>query len=221
MSDADDFGSRYRSLTSAEFHRWLERVATPEMLREVTDRYPEHKRAVAGLRETPLGQLAELRHDVDEGVQWAVRTNSRWLADHPEDAKPWLDDPARLVHFGLDERERSFLARGVVEWGGPARCTDELAVAMGFEDVRDLFVTGGRIHDDLRAGRPLSRTDWTRALAATEIVFASDVFGSPVDWPYTSGFDDATSLAILRSLQRKIRTGGVVGTVFGRRPTAP
>jgi hypothetical protein len=31
-------------------------------------------------------------------------------------------------------------------------------------------------------GQPLSRRDWRRALIATEIVFASDVFGAGWDW---------------------------------------
>lgn len=37
-----------------------------------------------------------------------------------------------------------------------------------------------------------------------EIVFASDVFGSGIDWSTTVGRTDEETIRILRSLQRKI-----------------
>lgn len=92
---------------------------------------------------------------------------------------------------------------------------------MGFQSLADLFEEGGRIGDAIVEGRPLSRTDWTRALLATEIVFASKVTGSGWEWPITTGFEDATTLKILRTLQRKIVTGGVVGVTLGTRPPKP
>jgi hypothetical protein len=41
-------------------------------------------------------------------------------------------------------------------------------------------------------------------LLAAESVFASDVVGSGLDWPTTTGIPDAESIAILRGLQRKL-----------------
>jgi hypothetical protein len=113
-------------------------------------------------------------------------------------------DPGARVDFQLTDDERLMLRHGLIEWGGPARCTDELAVAMGFADAADLLAQGERIRAELDAGRPLSRWDWTRALLATEIVFASDVLGAACDWQTVTGLDDARSMAVLRSLQHKL-----------------
>lgn len=108
------------------------------------------------------------------------------------------------VKIPLTDTERDVLARGLTEWGGPARCTTALAVAMGFGGVDAVAVEGRRIGADIRAGRGLSRADWWRALVATEIAFASDVFGSGVGWPTTTGLNDDVTIRILRSLQRKL-----------------
>ena len=151
-------------------------------------------------------------------MRWCVRTNERWLSEHPEDARPWEDDPSVPIQFRLDDDERRVLRAGLIEWGGPANCTVELAVAMGFQSLADLFAEGGRIGDAIVEGRALSRTDWARALLATEIVFASNVMGSGWEWPITTGFEDEATLRILRSLQRKIVTGGVIGVALGTRP---
>ncbi len=189
-----------------------------EVLIDVVRRFPECRADVARRQDTPLELLAELRHDEDEHVRWRVRTNRRWLDQHPDDADPWRDDPSAPVQLRLTREERELLRAGLLEWGGPARCTDELAVAMGFGSVTDLFDQGERIADGIAAGLPQTRTDWTRALLATEIVFVSDVVGSGWDWEITTGFSDASTLDTLRRLQHKIVTGGVVGTVFGTRP---
>jgi hypothetical protein len=113
-------------------------------------------------------------------------------------------DPDEVVGVELTGEERFMLDRGLVEWGGPARCTDAMAVAMGFADVGDLFAQADRILGELDAGRPLSRWDWSRTLLATEIVFASNVMGSGADWTDTTGLDDARSIQVLRGLQRKL-----------------
>jgi hypothetical protein len=113
-------------------------------------------------------------------------------------------DPDEVVGVELTGEERFMLDRGLVEWGGPARCTDAMAVAMGFADVQDLFAQADRIVGELDAARLLSRWDWSRTLLATEIVFASNVMGSGADWTDTTGLDDARSIQVLRSLQRKL-----------------
>jgi hypothetical protein len=118
-------------------------------------------------------------------------------------------DPNEVVQVELSDDERSLLNHGLAEWGGPAACTDALAVGMGFARVEDLLATSHRLRAALADGASLTRWDWTRMLLATEIVFASDVVGSGVEWPITTGLDDARTLEILRALQRKLVTAQV------------
>ena len=108
------------------------------------------------------------------------------------------------IDISATEEERFILSFGLGEWGGPASCTAELAIAMGFEDVADLHATGQRIATDVTANTPLTQLDWVRALFATEVVFASDVVGSGLDWAVTSGISDADTIRLLRSIQRKL-----------------
>lgn len=119
-----------------------------------------------------------------------------------------MKDADELVNPDLTDEERWVLNRGLVEWGGPAHCTEALANAMGFRSIADLYDEADRLVDDLGARRPLSRRDWTRTLLATEIVFASDIVGSGVEWQDTTGLDDAATLRTLRGLQ--IKLAGVV-----------
>jgi hypothetical protein len=109
-----------------------------------------------------------------------------------------------LVDVTLSADERLLLLCGLNEWGGPARCTDEMAVAMGFDDCEDLAHQRRRLYEAVKAAAPLSVTDWRRTLMATEIVFVSDVVGSGLDWPITTGLSDAESLVLLRQVQRKM-----------------
>jgi len=118
----------------------------------------------------------------------------------------------------LTDEERLVLRWGLIEWGGPARATEEMAVALGFGGVRDLLDVGYRIADDIEARRSLPQVDWARAMLATEVAFASDVMGSGSDWIYTVGLGDAETIAIIRSLQRKVPWGRVFGVAFGTTP---
>jgi hypothetical protein len=78
-----------------------------------------------------------------------------------------------VVAVDLTADERYVLRRGLGEWGGPAHATEEMARAMGFLGVRDLLSGDGRmLRDAVDRNAPLSRTDWRRALLATEIAFA-------------------------------------------------
>jgi hypothetical protein len=115
-----------------------------------------------------------------------------------------MTDPDELIEVELTDEERFVLNRGLVEWGGPASCTDAMAVAMGFASVRDLFDQSDRLLAALDTGRPMSRWDWTRTLLATEVVFASDVIGSGSEWVDTTGLDDARTFQVLREIQRKL-----------------
>lgn len=221
INSADEYKRWFDAPASTDRFKKLMEPATVETWLEVIDRFPECRADVAWNREVPLAVLEVLRNDEDENVRWHVRTTATWLEVHPHDGEPWNDDPDAPIQLRLSERERALLCAGLTEWGGPARCTEELAVAMGFESVADLFNSGDRIGDAIVAGVPLSRTDWTRALLATEIVFASNVIGSGWDWQTTTGFEDEATLVMLRSLQRRLVTGGVVGEAFGTRPPRP
>src|SRR6266550_6299637 len=115
--------------------------------------------------------------------------------------RPGVDE---LVSIALTPDERALLMRGLSEWGGPAQCSDELAIAMGFAGVQDLSSQADRLRDALNKQAPLRSSDWRRTLVATEIVFASDVFGSALDWPTTTGLSDEKTIRLLREVQRKV-----------------
>ncbi len=111
------------------------------------------------------------------------------------------DDPLAV---DLTEDERQVLRNGITEWGGPADCTEEFARAMGFDGLADFNLQGPRLRDALDARRPLSRQDWGRVLLMTEVAFASDTFGSGLDWATTTGIPDETTIHLLRNVQRKV-----------------
>jgi hypothetical protein len=108
------------------------------------------------------------------------------------------------VGADLTDDERAFLASGLREWGGPAAPSDETARFIGFEDVETLLAEGASLARRVRSGEPLAPPDWHRALLATELVFASDLIGSEVEWQTTTGFTDDESIRLLRSVQRKL-----------------
>lgn len=127
-------------------------------------------------------------------------------------------DPNELLCPDLDEIERKILRWGLIDWGGPARCTDEMAIAMGFRSVQDLFDTTPRLIGAVVSGQPLCAVDWLRVLLATEIVFVSNCIGSGLDWSITSGYSDEETLAAIRRVQHKLPgLGQLLGTTFGTR----
>jgi hypothetical protein len=110
-----------------------------------------------------------------------------------------------LLAVELTEDERAMLRWGLLDWGGPASPTDALVRVMGFESIADLHDNSRRIAESVWTGAGLSRRDWTRALVATEFVWASDVFGSGLESVHTFGYSDEEAVVILRSVQRKLR----------------
>ena len=76
-----------------------------------------------------------------------------------------------LLAVELNDDEVRVLRHGLLEWGGPARCTHPIAQAIGFKSVDDLFEQGDRIRKALAERQPLPQRDWVRALLAAEIVF--------------------------------------------------
>ena len=153
---------------------------------------------------------------------WGIRQQPTGAANH-RIGQSWCVEPTDVLSPDFDDAERRLLRWGAIEWGGPARCTDEMAVAMGFQSVQDLFDSTDRLTDAIESGTPLTAMDWLRILLATEIVFSSNTIGSGLDWSMTSGFTDEESLALLRSVQRKLPgIGNLIGVAFGtgyRRPS--
>ncbi|WCO65622.1 hypothetical protein PO878_14045 [Iamia majanohamensis] len=124
--------------------------------------------------------------------------------------------PDDLMDIPLSPAERRLLRGGIGGWGGPARCTEEMAVALGFRTERDLLDEGHRLIEALDAAAPMTRLDWTRLLLATEVCFASNVVGSGLDWRSTVGLTDEESILLLRAVQRRI--SGQVATIGTRPP---
>lgn len=124
------------------------------------------------------------------------------------------------VHVDLTAVERRVLWHGLLEWGGPARCTEEFARGLGFRGVEDLFREGDRLRAALKNQDPLTPLDWARTLLATETVFISNVLGSGHDWSITTGMSDEDTLRILRALQKKLTRIAVtaIGNGLGTRP---
>ncbi len=112
-----------------------------------------------------------------------------------------------LVGVDLTFEERELLCAGLARWGGHAHPTDALALAMGYTDVSDLLAESERLHGSLEEGEALSSFDLVRALVATEIAFASDVFGAGVEWATVTGKSDQETVQLLRGVQRKIVDG--------------
>lgn len=76
---------------------------------------------------------------------------------------------------------------------------------MGFVSTEDLWRgEGRRLREALDGGEPLTRSQWRKAVLATEIVFASDVVGSGWDWSITTGLSDEETIKLLRVVQRKV-----------------
>jgi hypothetical protein len=107
------------------------------------------------------------------------------------------------VQNDLTPDEVRVLCHGLAEWGGPARCSDGLAAIIGFTSAADFAAHADRIVAVLQRGEALTAVDWRRTLLATEIVFASDIVGSGVEWSTTTGLSDEETIRLLRGIQRK------------------
>ncbi|WP_405795192.1 hypothetical protein [Streptomyces sp. NBC_01506] len=116
----------------------------------------------------------------------------------------------------LAQDETELLRRALLEWGGPARCSDQLAVGMGFESARDLLDQCPRLRRALADDVPLAPVDWARILLAVEIVFVSDLAGTGFEWSTTTGLSDEATIRTLRSVQRKL--GRTVRPYYGKTP---
>jgi hypothetical protein len=73
----------------------------------------------------------------------------RQRAAMPPDESGRID----VMHADLTEGERRLLLDGLAQWGGPARPTNELAVALGFADLSDFDDQRRRLSDSLASFR--------------------------------------------------------------------
>jgi len=187
----------------------------------IIDEFPRCRVAVARNSTVPLHILERLRQARDFRVQWTVRIQKRWQDAHPDDAKPFDFDLDELVEYDLTAIERDVLRHGLQEWGGPAHCTEELAVAMGFSSISDLFTESDRIVVALKNSLPMRHVDWTRTLLATEIVFMSNTIGAALDWEIVTNIPDLETFKTIRGLQLHLVVSPLIGKAFGTRYKQP
>src|SRR3954453_14248292 len=127
---------------------------------------------------------------ITRGLRIQARHQARPRRRSTGKGEPVSQDMVRASEL-LTEPEVKLLTRALLEWGGPAHCSDQLAVGMGFAGARDLFDQCQRLRKALGEDALLGAADWARTLLATEIVFVSDLAGSGVEWSTTTGHDDA------------------------------
>jgi hypothetical protein len=104
----------------------------------------------------------------------------------------------------LSDDEWNLLSQGVLQLGGPTALDDAISRAIGYENTAELLDHWATLLAEVKARRPLSRRDWRRAQIATEITFASGYYGAASDWEICSMLDDASTIKLLRQVQRKL-----------------
>jgi hypothetical protein len=114
------------------------------------------------------------------------------------------------VTVELDADEKRLLMCALADCGGPAHLSEAMAVALGFGSLADLQGQTGYLYEQVRSRAALTPLYWRRLLGLAEIVFASDLFGSGLDWSITSGMSDEKAIKALRSLQRKLGRLGLI-----------
>ncbi|MEV0456522.1 DUF2716 domain-containing protein [Catellatospora methionotrophica] len=110
----------------------------------------------------------------------------------------------RLDLTGLTAVERELLRLGVTAASTSASHLLEYGDAQAMQADRD------RLAGLIASGGPMSRSDFRRALLATELSFASETLGIARDWSSDTGFDDRDTITVLRTLQ-----GRAAGLVHG------
>ena len=138
-----------------------------------------------------------------DGSCWTASRCGREPAPRPPYA-PAADDDSKLVKLDLTWEERTLLCFGLKDWLGPASGTESLAVAFGFANLDDLADHGDQIAEAIFEGEAVSRRDWSRAMFAAEVCFASDVVGTGKEFTVIHGGSDADWFRALRDLQGKI-----------------
>lgn len=129
----------------------------------------------------------------------AILRASTAAREHP----PQPDENGRYAPE-LSDAERSVLAYGIGEWGGPCRMTEPLARLLGFEDVSAFDAWQRPTMESIERGEPLSADDWHKALAATEICAFSWRHGAAGDWDIVTTHTIPETALLLAAIQRKL-----------------
>ncbi|PRY68424.1 hypothetical protein B0I08_104126 [Glaciihabitans tibetensis] len=197
---------------------------------EILDKFPRCGAVVSENWTLPievLDRLDRVEGARDFGIRFSVRTSARWKDAHLDVTErrvvgfASLLDLNELVPYELTWLERYVLRHGLIQWGGPAHCTEEMAVALGFCSIQDLFREGSRIASDIEAERPMKHIDWARSMLATEVVFMSGTLGAATDWVDMTTIPDALTFATLRKLQGHLVVNPLIGLAFGTRYVRP
>lgn len=114
------------------------------------------------------------------------------------------DELLRPVDLGLTNDELELIVAGIGQWGGPASPRPESARLVGFATAEQMTAEFARRKPALRDRQAITRREWRRILVATELIFASDVYGAGVEWETVTGRDEAADLRLLRGVQRKL-----------------
>lgn len=103
----------------------------------------------------------------------------------------------------LTAAQRSLLVTGAWLWfDGPNHGDSPPRAAMfGLEDGQLVSAELRRICASLGACEALTKDDWARALAATELGFASRIYGSSTEWEIVTGTDEVETFRLLREVQ--------------------
>ena len=206
--DRDAAGS-----VAVDFEQYMPECWANDPARRAEERIPDacasrRRRGLSGTSRTRSHDPARLRARdravaTELPVCHAVHALSRHRVPYDDgNHQPPMPDETTF-HLDLTPDERRLLRFGLTEWGGPARCTDELANVIGFNSTADLNAKTARLVTALHEGEALTAKDWRRTLLATEIAFASDVVGSGIDSSTTTGLSDEQTIRLLRAIQRK------------------
>ncbi len=226
--------SARRSVIAAQHHIWVHRVEGAEVASD--DKTGMGALTLLVQRLAPLAErLATLRPDYRTIISWGgFSDSSEGGFVMPADLSAALgrlgcdlygtayldagDTPVgQPFAIDLTARERAFLARGLAEWGGPAHVSEAFAVALGLVDASYSGEVVERLGRSVSAGEPMTLADWQRALGVVELMFASDRFGSGLEWETTTGFGDTESIGLLRDIQRRLTSAGTGETPHATR----
>jgi hypothetical protein len=108
------------------------------------------------------------------------------------------------ISVQLAQLERDFLVQGLIQWSGATRPTEAAAGLVGFASLEAAAKQIPTLAARLTRNEPMASCDWGRALAVSELMFASDRVGAGVEWEALTGLSDGESVRVLRTLQRKL-----------------
>jgi hypothetical protein len=115
----------------------------------------------------------------------------------------------KVTELPREPELRRLLRDGVAYWIGPIEASDEVAALMGCRNASAMTEEMRHLDSALGEGHPLTTRDVMRALLATELAWASALYGDPTDWENITGRTDEETLGLLRQLQATLSAGGV------------